>query len=64
MPVILFSLLMLLGGTVGPANAAAPEPWQFNFQPAATPIITIARERSAIFRDMADFARLQPRCHK
>jgi cytochrome c oxidase subunit II len=47
MPVILFSLLMLLGGTVAPAIAAAPEPWQFNFQPAATPIM----ERIQSFND-------------
>jgi cytochrome c oxidase subunit 2 len=38
MPVILFSLLMLLGGAAGPALAAAPEPWQFQFQPPATPL--------------------------
>ena len=47
MPVILFSLLMLLGGAAGPALAAAPEPWQFQFQPPATPVA----ERMEAFND-------------
>jgi cytochrome c oxidase subunit II len=47
MPVILFSLLLLLGGAAGPALAAAPEPWQFDFQPPATPVA----ERMATFND-------------
>jgi cytochrome c oxidase subunit 2 len=47
MHVILFSLLTLLGATAGPALAAAPEPWQINFQPAATSIM----ERIEAFND-------------
>jgi cytochrome c oxidase subunit 2 len=47
MPAILFSLLMLLGGAVSPALAAAPEPWEFNFQPPATPVM----ERIESFND-------------
>jgi len=39
MPVILFSLLVLLGIAAGPAHAVGPEPWQVTFQPAATPIM-------------------------
>jgi cytochrome c oxidase subunit II len=39
MPVILYSLLALLGAAVGPANAAEPQPWQMGFQPAATPVM-------------------------
>jgi cytochrome c oxidase subunit 2 len=46
--VILFSLLMLLGGAPAPARAAAPEPWQFDFQPAATPNM----ERIESFNDL------------
>ncbi len=38
MPVILFSLLALLG-IVGPAQAAGPQPWEMGFQPAATPVM-------------------------
>jgi cytochrome c oxidase subunit 2 len=37
MPLILFSLLALLGAA--PAHAAEPEPWQMGFQPAATPVM-------------------------
>ena len=39
MPVILFSLLALLGISAGPAQAAGPQPWQLGFQPAVTPVM-------------------------
>jgi cytochrome c oxidase subunit 2 len=39
MPVILFSLLALLGLGVGPAHATGPRPWEMGFQPAATPVM-------------------------
>ncbi len=39
MPVILFSLLALLGLVVGPAHAAEPQPWEIGFQSPATPIM-------------------------
>jgi cytochrome c oxidase subunit 2 len=39
MPAILLSLLMVLGAAAGPAFGAAPEPWQIEFQPPATPVM-------------------------
>jgi cytochrome c oxidase subunit 2 len=39
MPVILFSLLALLGLGVGPAYATGPTPWEMGFQPPATPVM-------------------------
>jgi cytochrome c oxidase subunit II len=39
MPVILLTLLTLLGVAADPAQAAGPQPWQMGFQPAATPVM-------------------------
>jgi hypothetical protein len=39
MPVLLLSLLLLLGFADGAALAAQPEPWQLGFQPPASPVM-------------------------
>ena len=39
MPVLLFTLLALFGVAAGPAQAAGPQPWEMNFQPAVTPVM-------------------------
>jgi cytochrome c oxidase subunit II len=48
MPVLLLSLLLLLGFADAPAFAAHPEPWQLGFQPAASPVM----ERIESFHDL------------
>ena len=48
MPVLLLSLLVLLGLPAGAALAAWPEPWQLGFQPAATAVM----ERVEAFHDL------------
>jgi cytochrome c oxidase subunit II len=48
MPVIAFSLLLLLLGAGGAALAAQPDPWQLGFQPPATPTM----ERIESFHDL------------
>jgi cytochrome c oxidase subunit II len=48
MPVLLLSLLLLLGFADGAALAAQPEPWQLGFQPPASPVM----ERIESFHDL------------
>jgi len=48
MPVLLLSLLVLLGLANGAALAAQPEPWQLGFQPAASSVM----ERIDSFHDL------------
>jgi cytochrome c oxidase subunit 2 len=48
MPVLLLSLLLLLGFADGAALAAQPEPWQLGFQPPTSPVM----ERIESFHDL------------